>query len=92
MVELGPGDRVTGFLEKPGTPVGLPAWINSGLYMLDPSFVATLPAGEPLDFGRHVLPAAVERGEPIYAHRLQEPVIDLGTPEALAHARRRVIG
>jgi NDP-sugar pyrophosphorylase family protein len=92
VVGLGPGDRVTGFLEKPVSAVTRPAWINSGLYVLDPTFVANLPVGEPLDFGRDVLPAAVQCGERIYAHRLREAIIDLGTPEALAQGRRRVIG
>jgi len=89
VVEIGPGDRVTGFLEKPGSAVARPAWINSGLYVLDPAFVAELRAGEPLDFGLDVLPAAVERGLPVYAHRLAEAVIDVGTPEALELGRRR---
>ena len=92
IVELGPDDRVTGFVEKPTTAVTRPAWINSGLYLLEPAFVAELAAGEPLDFGRDVLPAAVERGERVYAHRLRQAVIDLGTPEALELGRRRVVG
>ncbi len=89
VVELGPGDRVVGFVEKPGADVALPAWINSGLYVLDPALVASLPAGEELDFGRDVLPAAVRRGERVFAHRLAQPVIDVGTPAALELGRRR---
>ena len=88
VVELGPGDRVTGFLEKPGAAVARPAWINSGLYVLDAQFMASLPAGEPLDFGLDVLPDAVRRGLPVYAHRLAEAVIDVGTPDALELGRR----
>lgn len=92
VVELGPDDRVTGFVEKPGSAVARPAWINSGVYVLDPALVAELPAGKPLDFGRDVLPAAVQRGARVYGHRLREAVIDVGTPEALELGRRRVIG
>jgi NDP-sugar pyrophosphorylase family protein len=92
VVRLGPGDRVTGFVEKPRHTAKRAAWINSGLYVLHPDFIAGLPAGEPLDFGRDVLPAAVSRGERIYAHRLRAQILDIGTPESLAQGRRRVIG
>ncbi len=90
VVEVAPDGRVTAFVEKPETTVPLPAWINSGAYVLDRALVARLAPGDPLDFGRDVLPDALARGERIYAHRLESPVIDLGTPEALALARRAV--
>lgn len=92
VVELGPGDRVMGFLEKPDSEVSRPAWINSGLYVVSPALIEELPAGEPLDFGRDVLPAAVRRGERIYAHRLGDAVIDVGTPETLELGRTRAAG
>lgn len=91
IVELGRGDRVTAFVEKPGAAIARPAWINSGVYMLNPAFIAELPLGQPLDFGRDVLPAAVARRERVYAHRLGEPVIDVGTPESLELGRRLMV-
>jgi NDP-sugar pyrophosphorylase family protein len=80
---------VVGFAEKdPNTLT--PALVNAGLYLLDPAFVAGLPRGEELDFGRDVFPAALAEGKRIFAYLLDEPVIDVGTPEGLAAAKARV--
>jgi NDP-sugar pyrophosphorylase family protein len=85
VVEVGSGERVTNFAEKERSAGhGL---VNAGLYVLEPSFVAQLERGVELDFGREVLPAAVERGARIFAFRLARPVIDVGTPESLDYAR-----
>jgi mannose-1-phosphate guanylyltransferase len=85
VVEVGSGERVTRFAEKERTSgSGL---VNAGLYVLEPSFVAPLERGVELDFGREVLPAAVDRGARIFAYRLPRPVIDVGTPETLDYAR-----
>lgn len=78
--------RVTAFLEKAATAAGT-AWINSGIYVIDPDLVSALPTNTPLDFGHHVFPEALRRGQPIYAYRLAAPVIDVGTPAGLEAAR-----
>jgi NDP-sugar pyrophosphorylase family protein len=85
-VELDDDDRVRQFREKSGD-VPVPAWINAGIYLLEPSLVERLPAAVPLDFGHDVFPEALERGGHIQAHRLSEPVLDIGTPEALVTAQ-----
>jgi mannose-1-phosphate guanylyltransferase len=61
--------------------------INSGIYLLETEIVAPLERGLACDFGHDVFPWAVERGLPVFAHRLSKPVIDIGTPEGLALAR-----
>jgi NDP-sugar pyrophosphorylase family protein len=90
VVEIGVDDNVARFLEKPTAEVARPAWINSGVYVIDPAVIAGLPVGVPLDFGHDVLPTAIERGHRVLAYRLSAPVLDLGTPEALAEGRRQV--
>jgi mannose-1-phosphate guanylyltransferase len=90
VVEIGPDEHVVRFLEKPTGEVARPAWINSGVYVVESHVIADLPPGVPLDFGHDVLPAAIRRGDRVAAHRLGAPVLDLGTPEALAAGRRRV--
>jgi NDP-sugar pyrophosphorylase family protein len=79
--------RVVAFAEKPAR-ASTPALVNAGLYLLDPSFLRDLPPGVELDFGHDVFPGALTRGAQILAHRLAHPVIDVGTPEGLALARR----
>jgi NDP-sugar pyrophosphorylase family protein len=85
-VELDPTGRVTRFVEKEPNATG-PALINSGVYVLERDLIAPLADGVPCDFGHDLLPAAVQRGEPVYAARLAKPVIDIGTPAGLADAR-----
>lgn len=81
-------DWIRSFIEKQGNIDG-PSLINAGLYLLEPSFVEDLPPRTELDFGHDVFPAALARGSRILAHKLPQPVIDVGTPEGLARARAR---
>ena len=80
--------RITRFLEKDPS-VRPPALVNAGLYVLEPGFLTTQTRGEELDFGYDVFPAALTRGMKILAHRLDRPVIDVGTPQGLATAQAR---
>jgi mannose-1-phosphate guanylyltransferase len=89
VVEVDREERVTRFAEKGARGSG-PALANSGIYVLEPSFVEALPLGVPLDFGYDVFPQALERGERIVVHRLATPVIDAGTPDGLAAAQALV--
>jgi mannose-1-phosphate guanylyltransferase len=90
VVEIAEDGRVTGFVEKPRADGADQAWINSGVYVLDPAFVAALPLGVPLDFGHDVLPRAVADGQRVFAQPLSEPAVDLGTAEGLELARTLV--
>jgi mannose-1-phosphate guanylyltransferase len=89
VVEVAQDGRVTGFVEKPRARAAGQAWINSGVYVLDPAFLAPLEPGVELDFGHDVLPAAVARGERVFAQPLATPVLDIGTAEGLELARAR---
>jgi NDP-sugar pyrophosphorylase family protein len=85
-VEVDRDGFVTRFVEK-GPPTRDRRLVNSGIYVLEPELVESLPLGVPLDFGYDVFPAAVDSGARIAAHRLARPVVDVGTPEGLAEAR-----
>jgi mannose-1-phosphate guanylyltransferase len=86
-VQISSDQTVKAFEEKTATRADDHAYVNAGLYLVHPRFVADLPLGVPLDFGHDVLPAALARGERIAAHVLATPVIDIGTPAALDLAR-----
>ena len=87
VVEVDARDMATGFREKDPARTG-PGLVNAGLYVLDRDVVEPLPPGRFLDFGFDVLPALLTRDGGVAVHRLAEPVVDVGTPEALALARR----
>ena len=86
-IELGPGDRVRSFIEKPppnrsgNTARGL---INAGLYLLKRSVVGEIHAKLELSLERDVLPRYIGRG--LYGLRTDAPFIDIGTPASLAAA------
>jgi mannose-1-phosphate guanylyltransferase len=89
-VELAPDGSVSAFREKTISRSDRGAYVNAGLYVIDPQLLRDLPAGVMLDFGHDVFPAVVERGERIAWHRLQAPVIDIGTPSMLNMAREEL--
>lgn len=86
VIEVDDAKRVTGFVEK-GSSSGS-GLVNAGLYIVDHDLIADLSPGVEMDFGLDVLPAAIADGKPIFAYTLRSPVIDVGTPEALALAQR----
>jgi NDP-sugar pyrophosphorylase family protein len=86
IVEADAQGHVTRFVEKGATGAG-PFLISSGIYVVEPELVRSLPEGVPVDFGHDVLPAALREQKPILAHRLSRAVIDIGTEEGLARAR-----
>jgi mannose-1-phosphate guanylyltransferase len=86
---VGAGDDgfVTEFLEKvPREGEGL---VNSGLYVVEPTFLGNISNAEPSDFGHDVFPAALREGKRILAYEVQGSVLDIGTPAALAAARHQ---
>jgi len=73
--------RVLAFEEKAPQPQSNLA--NAGIYVANQTLFdympTTLPVGEPLDFGHHVLPGMVPN---LSAYRIEEFLLDIGTPEA----------
>lgn len=82
------GTLITGFHEK--DPSRTEGWVNGGIYIVEPDWVASYrDRPPPLDFGYDLFPAALEAGEELRAHRLDSPVLDIGTEADLAEARER---
>jgi NDP-sugar pyrophosphorylase family protein len=89
IVEVDADLRVSAFVEKPAEGAAArSAWVNAGLYVLEPALVAAFVSlGQVADFGHDVFPAALRSGKLLVAHPLATPVLDIGTPEALDLAR-----
>jgi NDP-sugar pyrophosphorylase family protein len=79
------GSLVTNFYEK--DPNRTSGWVNAGIYIVEVDWLTGFPVGEFLDFGHDLFPAALHSHKAIRAHRLREPVIDVGTPDDLERAR-----
>lgn len=87
VVEIDAGGRVTSFVEKDPTRTG-PGLVNAGLYVLEPRLLDGFAPGTLLDFGHDVFPAALANGQHLHVHRIPRPVLDIGTPQDLARAKR----
>lgn len=86
-VQVSSGGVVEAFREKSTGSVEGQAYVNAGLYIVNPNLLGGLPANVPLDFGHDVFPDALLHGKTVVAHFLAKPVIDIGTPSALQFAR-----
>lgn len=86
-VQIDAEGMVSAFQEKAASHSDGPAYVNAGLYMLQPSCLSALPVGVELDFGHDVFPEALAQGHALAAHVLAAPVIDMGTLAMLEVAR-----
>ncbi len=79
-------NRITRFEEKPQDRPG-GGWINSGIYLIDPSMIEVLP--ERGDFGRDVFPELIKTHR-VFAHGLSHDEFFrwYDTPEDLMALRR----
>lgn len=85
-VEVDGLDRISTFHEK--QPEHLPGLINAGVYLLDRKLLGEIPSERPVSLEREMLPQWVAGG--ITALRATESFIDIGTPESLELANRRM--
>lgn len=79
VVETDEGGKVKRFIEKPRAEDVTSHWINAGVYILKPEVLEYIPAG-PYMFERGVFPAALGKGERMFAFPSTAYWIDMGTP------------
>lgn len=60
--------RITRFLEKPTWGEVFSDTINTGIYLLEPSMLAAIPAGRECDFGKDLFPTALREGRALSGH------------------------
>lgn len=78
--------RIASFAEKPGSHAGA-AWVNAGLYALDPAVFEHLAPERP-DFGHDVWPHMLRAGVHLHAHAIESYLRDVGSVGALRAAER----
>lgn len=82
LVETDEEGRVLRFLEKPKADEIRVNTINAGTYVLEPSVLDLIPAGESYSFEYNLFPDLLARGEKFFAHIPQAGYwIDIGTPQ-----------
>jgi len=81
-LELDTGGLLRSFREK-DVSAG-PALINAGVYLLEPSVVAALPAGVKTSLEADVLPRLIRDGARVAVAPQEADFFDIGTPESYA--------
>jgi D-glycero-alpha-D-manno-heptose 1-phosphate guanylyltransferase len=82
-VELDGEGRITGFREKGKATGG--GWVNGGVYLINRSFLESIPLQEIASLEQDLFPAWIGRG--LYGFRSQGRFIDIGIPESLLEAK-----
>jgi predicted dehydrogenase len=85
VVELGAGNRILRFQEKPAPGTEFSHWVNAGVYLCQPAMLDYLPPCES-DLARDVFPRMIEAGCELYGAISPVRVTPLDTPEMLASA------
>jgi histidinol-phosphate phosphatase family protein len=89
LVATDSADRITGFSRWKDESALMRNLASAALYVIDENMLESVePREGAFDFGRHVFPELLARGETLVAYRSVEYIKDLGTPERLAKVNR----
>lgn len=89
-VDVAPdGRHVVGFREKVPGPAG--TLVNAGTYVVRPRIVAGRANGREQSWERDLLPAIIDDGAEVIAHREDAWCADIGSPAALLTATRAAL-
>jgi mannose-1-phosphate guanylyltransferase/phosphomannomutase len=83
--------RIERFLEKPSWGQVFSDTINTGVYVLDPSVLRTIPEDEPYDFSKQLFPDLLLRGKPLHGWVSDGYWQDVGTLEQYSLANQDVL-
>lgn len=92
VAELGPGDRIVRFVEKPRPGHTTSRWVNAGIYVIEPAFVEAIPEEGTPDFGKDIFPPILAQGLRLTGYRMSpaERVWWIDTPDDLVRVRAEV--
>jgi NDP-sugar pyrophosphorylase family protein len=83
-VDVGNDDALLAYHEK--SPEVRAGWINSGIYLLEPCVVESIPTGRAVSIERDIFPQWIGKG--LYGFRCRGRFIDIGTPESYRQAEQ----
>ena len=91
LVEAGENGRVLRFIEKPEPEEINCNTVNAGVYVLEPSVLHYIPAGEKFSFEYQLFPALLAAHEQFYAYTWPGYWIDIGAPQRYLQANKDLI-
>lgn len=78
--------RVRRFVEKPRWEQVVTDLVNTGIYVMEPSAMESVPGGVPFDFARDLFPRLLEKGEKLLGLPLEGYWRDIGDPASYYRA------
>lgn len=88
IVGLAKDGRIERFQEKPKKEEAFSNLVNAGIYVLEPSALAAVPATRAFDFSKDLFPHLLKEGRKLHGHSLQGVWLDVGRPADLLRAAR----
>ena len=82
LVEIDSDFQVKSFLSKPHPEELIyKNLVNAAVYILSPQIMDYIESGISSDFGKHIFPKLLEKGQKIYAYQTAEYIKDMGTKD-----------
>jgi mannose-1-phosphate guanylyltransferase/phosphomannomutase len=72
--------RIARFIEKPLWNEVISDQVNTGIYVVEPEVLDFVAPGRASDFSRHLFPALMKAGKPLFGYRGEGYWCDVGTP------------
>jgi mannose-1-phosphate guanylyltransferase len=83
IAQIDSDQRIQRFVEKPTSDQDFSKWVNAGILIFEPEILELVPEGVASDFSREIIPAALEKGMPIYGYTMTEDLWWVDTPADL---------
>jgi len=61
---------------------------NAGFYILSKSILDHIPANKKVSLDKEIMSGIIESGVPLYGLKIEDPFIDIGTPERYEYAKK----
>ncbi|NIA11784.1 MAG: NTP transferase domain-containing protein [Nitrospiraceae bacterium] len=83
--------RILKFLEKPSWGEVFSDAINTGIYVIEPEVLDSIPENVPFDFSRDLFPLLMERGIELYGFKAAGYWRDIGNPDAYRDVHKDIL-
>ncbi len=90
LVKVDENYRVIGFPGRPKRGEKFQNLTNAGICVLEKEIAKFIPSDKPTDFGKHVFPEMIKKGEKVFGYYTLEYVKDMGTLERYKKVKKHV--
>lgn len=89
IAKMRPDNAIYRFIEKPRRMADIEhEYANCGVYAIEPGVLSLIPAGKRYDFSSELFPLLLKKGYRIYGYPTQSYLLDIGTAESYARAKK----